>query len=325
MKRKIINIVVGLGVAAIFLWLATKDVGFREIFFCIKAANLHFVVVAALFYLLSFYARSQKWKLQINSLGYEFGAKSSFSSIIIHYFANTFSIKLGAVFRSVFMKLKAQIPICISLGAFFSENIFDFLFLFLAILFSLFLNFEAVINVIERFFGGFFDSRSFDTFYLFLVFFVFVLGVVLTFVFYERLFSEKNKMRLKNLFFAVKQTFRVKPFWQFIVWQLVLWVLLVFMNMFLFKALFDSTPSFSFLVTITSFVYASWVLPSPGAIGSVEYFSVQSFVIFGLSKHQALSFGFLSNSLTLIVTIVFGLLIISINRFNIFSKNRLEK
>ena len=94
------------------------------------------------------------------------------------------------------------------------------------------------------------------------------------------------------------------------------------MNLFLFKALFNSAPSFSFLVTITSFIYASWVLPSPGAIGSVEYFSIQAFSIFSLSKYQALSFGFLSNTLTLFVTIVLGLIVISINRFNIFSKNK---
>lgn len=319
MKQKIINTIVGIGVASVFLWLATKDVSFKDILSHIKAAKIHFVFLAALLYIFSFYARSQKWKLQINSLNYKLSSKNSFNSIAIHYFVNTFSIKLGAVFRSVFMKRKQQIPISISLGTFFSENIFDFLFLFLGIFFSLILNYVSVREVIQNFVSSILQNISSNNLILFIALVILLSSVTLTIIFYEKLISEKNKVRFKNLFFAIKQTFKVKPLWQFVFWQFALWVLLSFMNLFLYLSLFSNIPSFSFIVTITSFIYASWVLPSPGGIGSVEYFSVQAFAIFTLSKNQALSFGFLSNTITLVTSILLGLFIISINKFNIFS------
>jgi uncharacterized membrane protein YbhN (UPF0104 family) len=93
------------------------------------------------------------------------------------------------------------------------------------------------------------------------------------------------------------------------------------MNYFLVLSLFDFPKDFTLIFTITAFSYAAWLMPNPGGIGSVEYFILQAFVLFGLSSSSALTFGILSNSFTLFSTLFFGFVVIIIQSLTgIFSQ-----
>jgi lipoprotein signal peptidase len=49
-------------------------------------------------------------------------------------------------------------------------------------------------------------------------------------------------------------------------------------------------------------------LPTPGGIGTTHYFIYQLFFIFNLSPNAGISYGVLSNGLTFVYTLGFGIL-----------------
>ena len=55
-----------------------------------------------------------------------------------------------------------------------------------------------------------------------------------------------------------------------------------------------------------------WVLPSPGGIGTTHFILLHLFLVFGHDEFVGATFGVLSNGLTFIITIAYGLIAILI-------------
>ena len=298
-----------------------RDQPFDEIFQTISKANFWYVLLAILFYLLSFVARSEKWRIQVENLGFKLIPKTAFYALILHYFVNSFTTKLGSFVRCGNLRKTSGVTLPACFGSYLSECIFDFMFMFLGVLIVLTIQFNNMIlilsNLIDDFGLEFLQNKN----VLILITIIFVLlAILLVFLYKKEIIFKKYRNKIQEFIASVKKTFKIKKFWLFFMWQVVLWIMLFFMNYFLYLSIFENT-NFTLIFTITVFLYAAWLLPTPGGIGSVEYFILHAFLLFGLSRTEALSFGILSNALTLFSTLLFGFILIFIQSISkIFSQ-----
>ncbi|MBN2663370.1 MAG: flippase-like domain-containing protein [Bacteroidales bacterium] len=326
MKKKILKTLSGIIVAALFLFLALRGQPLNEIFQTVLGAKFGYVFIAMLFYFMSYVARSEKWRIQVENLNFKVVPKTAFYALMLHFFVNSFTIKLGGFVRCGNLRKTANVPFPSCFGSYLSECVYDFLFMFIGLFIILSIKFNEILLVLTNFIADlalekYFSNPLFIVIAVLISFVGFFAGVYL---YTKGLIFKKYKTKIKEFLDSLKKTFNLKKFWLFILWNIVLWVMLYFMNYFLFLSLFNEKKEFIFLFTITTFSYAAWLMPNPGGIGSVEYFVLQAFLLFGLSSESALAFGILSNGFTLISTLLFGFSLIVIQSlFGIFlQKNK---
>lgn len=323
MKKNILKTVAGIVVAAIFLFLALKDQPLSKIFGVVLKAKIGYVLLAFVFYFISYIARSEKWRIQVENLNFKVCPKTSFYAMILHYFTNSFTIKLGGFVRCVNLRKTANVPFPSCFGSYLSECVFDFIFLIVGLISVLTIQFGKISDILTKLFNDWGIVKILDKPFFLILFATGIIALLaLTYLLYKKDLILKNyKNKVREFVNTVKKTFKIKKFWIFLCWNFILWIMLFFMNLFLFKSLFSTNTTFIFIYTITTFTYVAWLIPSPGGIGSVEYFLLQAFLLYGLTKTSALAFGILSNGFTLLSTLFIGFSLIIIQTiFKIFEQ-----
>lgn len=320
-KNKFLNFTVSILLSVVLLYFALKKVDFKEVYKELQNVRIIYVLFALLSYYLSLFARSEKWRILVENLGYKLNSIKAFRAIVYHYFFNSFTVKLGPVARCAVLK-KENVSISECFGTCVSEMIYDFISLIVATILMFIVEYKKVIPIFSGLKEGVDDYLTqrwkivlfiLSAFVLLSIIMYFIAKKILRNTKFGRWFIDK----IKSFYSAVKNTFRLKKIFLFIVWNFVLWILLFYMNFYLAKAVNITDISFGLILAITVFTYYAWLLPTPGGIGSVEYFILQSFLLFALSRHSAVMYGLLSNSITL-----FGILFLGMIGF-IFMKNKL--
>lgn len=326
MKNKLLKTLTGILVAALFLILALRGQPLNEIFKAVLSAKLGYVFIAMLFYFLSYVARSEKWRIQVENLNFKVVPKTAFYALMLHFFVNSFTIKLGGFVRCGNLRKTANVPFPSCFGSYLSECVYDFLFMFFGIFIILAVKFDEILVILSKFISDLgIEEHLNNPFILVMLVLISLIGFFsVVYLYTKGLIFKKYKTKIKEFIDSLKKTFNLKKFWLFILWNIILWVMLYFMNYFLFLSLFELKTGFVLMFTITTFSYAAWLMPNPGGIGSVEYFVLQAFLLFGLSSESALAFGILSNGFTLISTLLFGFILIVVQSvFGIFiQKNK---
>lgn len=313
MKSKLFKTIIGIVVAALFMLLALQGQPLDEIFEVILEVKIGYVLLAIFFYFLSYIARAEKWRIQVENLGFRLAPKTAFYALMLHFMVNSFTIKLGGFVRCGNLKKTAKIPFPSCFGSYMSECVYDFSFMFLGLFIVLAIEFEKILkiytNLVEDLGLEFIHNTNFIIIAGVVGLLLFILFIYL---YHKQIILKKYRSKIKEFIDSLKKTFNIKKFWLFIVWNIVLWIMLYFMNYFLFLGVLGEAKSFLFIYTITVFLYVAWLIPSPGGIGSVEYFVLQAFLLYGLTAESALAFGILSNALTLFSTLFFGFILIVI-------------
>jgi uncharacterized protein (TIRG00374 family) len=321
-RKKIFNTILGILIAVLLLYLSLRNQNLNEILTNLKSAKWEYIFVALILYFFSYVARSEKWRIQVQNLNYTLIPKTAFYALMLHFFVNSFTVKFGGFIRCANLQRTGKVPFTICFGSYVSECVFDFMFMFLGLFFVLFLHFKEIIKIYNQFLediGMKFLSNT--TFLIIASIIGLILFVLFVYLYNNKKIFIKHRKKAEEFIYALKMTFNIKGFWIFILWNIGLWVMLYFMNYFLVLSLFDFPKDFTLIFTITAFSYAAWLMPNPGGIGSVEYFILQAFVLFGLSSSSALTFGILSNSFTLFSTLFFGFVVIIIQSLTgIFSQ-----
>ncbi len=327
MKSKILKLLGGILIAIFFLYLTLRNQPVDEIFKVVLNAKLGYIFLAFVFYFLSYIARSEKWRIQLDNVNLKVPSLKAFYAIMMHYFADSFTVKFGVVVRCLNLKKNTDVKFAPCIGTCISEAIFDIIFLFLGILIVLIIRFENVSEIFLNLYYAFdFQESLSNPGNIFLiviaVFFVIVFSI---FLFRKGSNIKKYKEKIREFINVLKKTFNIKRFWAFFVWNIMLWAMLYLMNLFLYRALFDNEISFFFIYSLTTFTYLAWLLPNPGGIGSVEYFALQAFLLFGFAEQSAIAFGFLSNGFTLFANLFFGFVLIIINKlFGLFADKNIK-
>lgn len=313
MKKQIISFfrsISGVLIAVIFLYFTFRNKPLDEIIQSITEANFFWLFLSGLSLFFLTYLRALRWKILIDNSGHEAKSLNVFLSLLIGYFVNSFTPKFGEIVRCTTLQKSDGIPISKNLGTVISERIYDVLVLGIGIVLIFLAEAERLYHLFARVFDNFNGVEGFRRM-LFLLFLIALIGIGI--LIYIRKKEFKNQLLIKVTDFinemvdTILITFKIKRYPYFLLLTFLIWFVLVLMNYFFLKSLpitDDYTLMFAVIVLFIGGI--GWALPAPGGIGTTHFFILQLFIAYDLSETAGLSFGILSNGITLLLTILFG-------------------
>ncbi len=318
MNKNIINTLIGLVIGGTFLFLTLYNKPLSNIVDSISEANLYWTALSGIILFSVFYLRALRWKVILDNSEETTTKSSVFHSLMLGYFVNSFTPKLGEIVRCTSLSKSEGVPVSKALGTVVSERVYDMIILFLGIVVIFFIEIERLSGILNDMISG-----LTSTFYNNKILFLAGVGVMILGIFIFLKLSKKIKLFekikefLSEMLNTVKKTFKIKQYKRFIVLTILIWSALVLMNFTFLMALPD-THSFSlyFAVVILFIGGIGWALPSPGGIGTTHIIILQLFVLFNLNENIGVAFGVFSNGVTFIYTILFGVASITLNKYN---------
>jgi len=325
MRKHIINAATGIIIGGFFLFLTLRNKPLDEIFGLILTARTSWILLSILILVIMFLFRAYRWKLLMENNGNSPHIKNVSYSMLLGFFINSFTPKLGEIIRCTSLQKSSGIPVSKSFGTVISERIYDLIALILAIAVILFLEFDRLRDLIKTAAGSIRNTLS--TNLLTLGFILMGLGLVtisLVFIFKHYKLMDKIRSFLKEFWATVKNTFKIKSSRIFAFQTIMIWFLMVLMNYCCLRSL-PSTENlslyFAFVVLFVGTI--GWAIPSPGGIGTTHFFVLQLFLLFNMSEETGVTYGILVNGITVLFTIFGGLLaIIIVNSFKLIKNQK---
>ncbi|HCC71907.1 MAG TPA: hypothetical protein DEQ09_12265 [Bacteroidales bacterium] len=320
MKKHIINALTGIIIGGFFLFLTLRNKPLDEIFDLLITARSSWIILSIVFLLIMFFFRAYRWKLLMENNGDSPSIKNVSYSMLLGFFINSFTPKLGEIIRCTSLQKSEGIPVSKSFGTVISERIYDLITLVLAVIIILLLESGRLGRLLKSATVSIADSLKQNFIRIFII--ILVSAILLSLVvFLFRRFRLMSKIRvfIGEFWVTVKKTFRIKSSRIFTLQTIIIWFLMVLMNYCCLRALpstEDLNLYFAFVVLFIGTI--GWAIPSPGGIGTTHFFVLQLFLLFNMSEETGITYGLLVNGITVLFTIFGGLLaIIIVNLFKL--------
>lgn len=135
MLNKYLRFIVSILIAAVFLWLALRDVSFHDLRLTMGKLTYLWLLPYLFVTLLSHYLRAERWKQLIEQDGVRASRMTLFTGVMLGYMVNYAVPRLGEVSRSVFVGNKEQISRTKLIGTVVLERALDLLVMLLLAIF----------------------------------------------------------------------------------------------------------------------------------------------------------------------------------------------
>jgi len=137
--RGLINFIISLGLAALFLFIAFRGVNLGEVFTLVSQASIFWLVVFAFSTMTAHYVRAVRWKIILHSVKPDASMKHIFGSLMIGYGVNCVTPKLGEVTRAIMLGKWEGLSRTSMFGTVIVERVIDIVSLGFAVLVSAFI------------------------------------------------------------------------------------------------------------------------------------------------------------------------------------------
>jgi uncharacterized protein (TIRG00374 family) len=297
LKKKIINTIkflVFISLGIFIFWKVYEDQDVNEIITSIQKVDFAWVYLSIFIGLLSHIARSARWVLLANSLGYKPSQTNSFFAVMITYFANLAFPRLGEVTRPAVLKRYEKIPLSTALGTIITERIIDVLFLLAITFIGVILQYDlfdkfltenpSVSNKLQTIVDSGWLIGGIMT--------IGFVSVVLFFTFRNRFnhikFIKKINDKVDTLKDGLLSVRKVKNKLLFIIYSLLIWIFYYLMIYVCFNS-FDFLESFGLIEALALFVLGSYgmVAPVQGGIGAYHFMIISGLMIYGINETDA--------------------------------------
>jgi hypothetical protein len=115
----------GVGISAIFLYLALRDINFALLWKELLEANYLWLVPGVIVFFIALWVRSWRWHYMLRPLK-TIPTRKMFPIVTIGYaFNNIFPARAGEILRAVLLKQDEDIPISASIATIIVERVFD--------------------------------------------------------------------------------------------------------------------------------------------------------------------------------------------------------
>ncbi len=236
----------------------------KEIFNSIKQADYRWLLLSGFFGIISHIARTLRWKIMMEPLGYKLEFINVFLSILVGYFANLALPRLGEVSRCGVLKKYEKIPFNKAFGTVITERAFD-IFSFIILFF---INFALQFNKLHTYthekiylrLSNKLSDPGVGNFHVYLILGIIVLILLLFFLFRKKISKTKSYIKFKNLLLGFWEGIRSlskikKPVW-FILLTLIIWFLYLLMTYTCFRSL-DQTAALGIDAGFTVLIFGS--------------------------------------------------------------------
>ncbi len=272
--KKIVQYIVFLAIALLFLWLASRGIPYEKMLAHIKTVNFWPLVLVFIGGLGSHFLRALRWKLLIDPMGYNVKATNTFLSIMIGYLVNLVTPRMGEVARCGVLSVYEKVPADKLAGTMIAERAFDLVTL-IAVFFITYLVEYSTVNTFiqENLLGPLAERFSAQGL---AIFGIGLAIIILAFILLrKKIFSSENKIVgiVRNILEGLGSIRRLKNPWLFIGYTAGIWFLYLFMTTLGFWA-FEGLNYLSFRegLSVLSFGTIGFIVPAPGGMGSFQYF-----------------------------------------------------
>ena len=315
--RRILNILVSIVVAGLFIWLAVRNVEMSELWDQIRGVTLYWLPFFLIMMLISHYLRAERWRLLLTREYSDIRRSTLFAGVMMGYFFNSLVPRLGEVTRPVYVARQHKMSSSNLIGTIVIERLFD-----LATL--LFLALFAALYLVQDLSGfqSLFGTEGWPWyFYLALPAILVILGACI-WIIRKVLISLEEKEWVTNPL-LVKIVQKGRSFSDGIVsirhvenWPLFLlltagiwfgyvimaWLPFFMMNL---QEIYGLTISDAVVLTIVSSVGVS--IPTPAGIGSYHLLIQQSLaILYQVPVVTALTYATVAHGVTVIAVLVMG-------------------
>src|SRR5690554_2881116 len=104
MKSKLRTILIGTGIGIIFLLIWLRFVDIETMKYYLKNLKLHFVIIAAIFYIFAYYIRSLRWRLLLHRVQPITRSKSFLIHMAGNFTNYLIPLKTGELMKCYFVK-----------------------------------------------------------------------------------------------------------------------------------------------------------------------------------------------------------------------------
>ena len=292
-----------IGIGILLIWLFVRQLTpqeIEEIKMSLKNVKFFWIVIALLFGILSNVARTSRWIILMEPLGYKPKYSNVFLSVLVAYFANLAIPRLGEVTRCGLLTKYEKIPFEKSFGTVITERVFDLIMFGLLFIINIIWQFDVLKDYLNnRIFSSFNQGSSISGFML-LVIIAFVVGVIciIAFIFLVKRYPNNKIIAkilslLKGFWDGIKSLIYIKRPWWFVFHTLLLWVCYFFMTYFVFLCL-PETSLLGANAAMSSLVFSTiGVMLTPGGIGIYPMIVAEVLVIYGISSAIGYATGWL--------------------------------
>lgn len=271
--KKILQYVLFLGFAVLFLWLAGRNISIEEQMEHAKKAHLWPLALIFVAGFTSLFLRAMRWKMLIDPLGKKVGVVNTWLSIMIGYLVNLATPRLGEVARCAVLSKYENIPADKLAGTMVAERAFDFVCLVILLFLTYAVEFDAVNGYFnENVFGPIVANTTLPNVLIGLGILAVIIGGLLYFKKRTKDSTSKITNIIKNIIDGILSIRKLEnPLW-FIGSTILIWILYWFMTyagFYAFDGLINEPPGTALgVLTIGSLGY---VIPTPQGAGAFQF------------------------------------------------------
>jgi uncharacterized protein (TIRG00374 family) len=274
-----------LGIGIFLLWLAIRGLNPQKIIDGFAHANYFYIILALLVSLVSHFLRAVRWNLLIRPLGYKVHARNSFIAVLIGYMVNFAIPRMGEISRCVILNRSDRIPLNKLIGTVVIERIFDTITLLIIIVFTFFIEFERLKELVYNYLYNPIVSKYQQLGLLLLIAIVAIIGflglvawLMIRFIRNKSAtskFIDKVHNLLSGFYTGIKTIRTMEHKWLFVMYTILIWAGYWMMTYIIFDAL-QETRGLGLAAGLAVLAIGSIgiVFPSPGGIGSYHYAAI---------------------------------------------------
>lgn len=305
MKKKLLTILqycIFLGLGIFLAWWSLKDLDHekrQQIRTALSNARYWLIIPVFTVLILSHLIRAVRWKLLINSLGYNPRTQNTFFAVMVGYLTNMAVPRLGEILKCTLLAKYEKVPADKLVGTIILERIIDAITLLIVFAITLAIQPGIYTDLINAFFHSPHDPNK-KKISGFLIAGIGI-GVIVIALLLWMLIAKKTVADLVNIFRRIR-----KSIWQgvsavqhlkkrglFLVYTVLLWACYFFGTYLGFFAL-KETQQYGTRETFALLSAGSvGVIVTPGGIGAYALLIKKTMEVYGLQEGIALAFGWI--------------------------------
>ncbi len=300
--KKTLKISVPLLLAVILGWYSFSKIPLSQIIPHFKSANYNWVFLGTFLGLLSHLSRAYRWRYLLEPMGYNLRFTNSFMAVMITYLSNYGVPRSGEVLRAAVLTNYENIPFEKSFGTIVSERIADLIILLAIIGFTLILEFNFILNLLQQ-------TISFKKLAILAIAGILMLGIGYYFILKS---NSKLATKVKHFFIGLIEgmasIFKMKHKWKFIFHTLFIWIMYIAMFYVTTFAVKDLN-NISIGAILIAFISASFIIAATnGGVIVYPLAILAAFSLFNIPESPALAFGWIIWTSQTLMVILLGTL-----------------
>ena len=325
--KKIIQLIIFLSIGVFFIWLSIKNLTSSDIQ-SIKESALQvregnswiFLLLSAIFILVAHYFRAVRSVILIEPLNYKVRNSISFYAVLVCYFSNLAIPRIGEVLRCTFLQRYEKVPFQKSFGTIVTERAIDMLIFLLLFIVAIFVNQNALSDMIIDRENGITLGASLQNKFLGLIYNHYIYFILIALIILVAVICFTKKKWSKISFFIKIKNFMIgiwqglisikdlkRPF-AFVLHTILIWIsffLSTYLCFFAFDFLAPLGPVAAF--SVLAFGTLGFIV-AQGGLGAAPLIIAATLVLYQVDYTAGLAAGWINWALQTVIVIIAGLI-----------------